>query len=204
MKRIAVIGGSGFVGTHLIVKLAKKYDEVSVVTRRRHRFKALRVLNNVAMVEADVHNDTALREAIRGADAVVNLAGILNQGNAGGKNSFESVHSELTRRLLIASMDTNVSRFIQISALNADARNGSSEYLRSKGLAEQHIHQLAEDIEYTIFQPSVIFGEGDSFFNRFAGLLQNLPFLPLACPDARLAPVYVDDVCTAEIGRAHV
>lgn len=195
MKRITVFGGSGFLGSHLIAQLAKNVPEVRVLTRHTQRFKNLRVLSNVSVHEVNISDDAALRDAISGSDAVINLIGILNQ--SGDANSFVNVHANLTRKIVIAANDTGVTRFLQVSALHADADKGSSEYLRSKGLAERHIHELAGDLAYTIFQPSVIFGPGDSFFNRFAGLLQVLPVFPLACPDARLAPVYVGDVCNA-------
>lgn len=195
MKRITIFGGSGFVGGHLIVQLASKVPQVTVITRRAQRFKTLKVLNNVEIREIDANDDAALRDAVSGSDAVINLIGILNQ--SGDANSFVNVHANLTRRIVIATKDAGVPRFLQMSALHADADKGSSEYLRSKGLAERHLKELADDLAYTIFQPSVIFGPGDSFFNRFAGLLQALPVFPLACPDARFAPVYVGDVCNA-------
>lgn len=196
VNRITVLGGSGFVGSNLIVQLAKRAENVTVLTRRRQRFVSLKVLSNVTMTETDVHDDTALREAIRGSDAVVNLVGILNQSTDSGPHSFTGAHAELTRRLVLAALDTDVTRYLHMSALNADAENGSSEYLRSKGLAERHIHELAgAQLAYTIFRPSVIFGADDAFFNLFAGLIRAMPVFPLACPDAKMAPVYVGDVC---------
>ncbi|MBX2826348.1 MAG: complex I NDUFA9 subunit family protein [Gammaproteobacteria bacterium] len=195
MKRITIFGGSGFLGSHLIAQLANRVPEVTVLTRREHRFKNLKVLNNVVVQEVDIQDDMALRSVLSGSDAVINLIGILNQ--SGEANSFVNVHANLTRKIVIAAKEAGVPRLLQVSALHADADKGSSEYLRSKGLAERHIHELAGDLAYTIFQPSVIFGPGDSFFNRFAGLLQGLPVFPLACPDAKFAPVYVGDVCNA-------
>jgi len=195
MQRITVIGGTGFVGSHLTVQLAKNIPEVIVLTRRPQRFRTLKVLNNVHVQETDVHDEAALRSALRGSDAVINLVGILNQ--SGGNYTFNTAHAELTRRVVIAAKDCEVPRYLHMSALHADADNGSSEYLRSKGLAERHLRELAGDLAWTIFQPSVIFGPGDSFFNRFGALLQQLPVFPLACPDAKLAPVFIGDVCNA-------
>lgn len=196
VKKITVLGGSGFVGTHLVVKLAKLADQVTVLTRRSQRFVALKVLNNVNVIEVDVHDSTALTKAIDGADVVVNLVGILNQSADSGPHSFTGAHVDLTVKVVQAALDTHVPRYLHMSALNADADTGTSEYLRSKGLAEQKLAEMATDrLAYTIFRPSVIFGEEDSFFNRFTALLRALPIFPLACPDSRFAPVYVDDVC---------
>jgi len=196
VNRITVLGGTGFVGTRLVVKLSKLANEVTVLTRRRQRFVALKVLNNVRVVETEVHDSAALMNAIAGSDVVVNLVGILNQSANTGPHSFTGAHVDLTASVVQASMDAGVPRYLHMSALHADAENGSSEYLRSKGLAEQKIAELATDqLAYTLFRPSVIFGEEDAFFNRFTELLRVLPVFPLACPDAKLSPVYVDDVC---------
>ncbi|MBX2825633.1 MAG: complex I NDUFA9 subunit family protein [Gammaproteobacteria bacterium] len=195
MQRITVLGGTGFVGSHLVVRLAKIVPEVIVLTRRPQRFRSLNVLSNVHVQQTDIHDNNELREALRGSDAVVNLVGILNQ--TGGNYTFNNAHAELTRRIVVAANEAGVPRYLHMSALHADADNGSSEYLRSKGLGERHLSELAGDLAWTIFQPSVIFGPGDSFFNRFGALLQGLPVFPLACPDAKLAPVYIGDVCNA-------
>jgi uncharacterized protein YbjT (DUF2867 family) len=134
-----------------------------------------------------------LKEQLQGADAVINLVGILNESGRSGKG-FHRAHVELTKILINACRETGVNRLLQLSALNAG--KGGSHYLISKGQAEDLIRQ-AKDLDSTIIQPSVIFGEGDSFFNRFAGLLSLMPILPLACPQARLQPVWVGDVVKA-------
>jgi NADH dehydrogenase len=124
---------------------------------------------------------------------VVNLAGILNQG---GGVSFERVHVDLVRRIAAAVDAAEVPRFLHMSALHAHADQGSSAYLRSKGAGEDVAHGAAAAV--TSFRPSVIFGRGDSFFNRFARLLDLAPgFVPLACPQASFAPVWVGDVADA-------
>ena len=101
---------------------------------------------------------------------------------------------ELAEKLISAARESGVRRFVQVSALGAG--EGSSHYQASKGEAEERI-RAAQDLDWTIFRPSVIFGAGDSFFNRFAALLAFAPVLPLACPDARLQPVWADDVAAA-------
>jgi NADH dehydrogenase len=130
-------------------------------------------------------------------DAVVNLVGILNESGRDGKG-FERAHAELPAKVVQACRQNGVPRLLHMSALHASP-DGPSHYLRSKGRGEQ-IVQAAESntLHVTSFRPSVIFGPRDSFTNRFAGLLRQVPFVfPLACPSARLQPVYVEDVVQA-------
>jgi uncharacterized protein YbjT (DUF2867 family) len=128
---------------------------------------------------------------------VINLVGILNEKGHRG-DGFYKAHVELSKRVLDACLNTNVPRLLHMSALNADADTGPSFYLRSKGEAEKILFSCNSDkIAITSFHPSVIFGPEDSFFNRFAGLLRIAPLVfPLACPEARFAPVYVGDVAS--------
>ena len=128
---------------------------------------------------------------LHGCDAVVNLVGILNE--SGRQRSFRRVHVELVENVVASCHTAKVKRLLHMSALNADQSRGSSHYLRSKGEAEAHL-MSANDIDATVIRPSVIFGRGDSFFNRFVGLLKAAPVLPLACPDARMQPVWAGDV----------
>jgi NADH dehydrogenase len=132
---------------------------------------------------------------LRGADVVINLIGILNERGFSGAG-FRRAHTELTGHLLKAARSAGISRLLQVSALKA-ATGAPSHYLRSKGAAEKLIRDQ-NTLDWTLFQPSVMFGPGDSFLNRFAGLLAAIPFgLPLARPNARLQPVLVDDVVNA-------
>ena len=195
INRITVLGGTGFVGTQLVVQLAKQAKNVTVLTRRRQRFVSLKILSNVQVVETDVHNDAMLRDALRDSDVVVNLVGLLNQSSSSGPHSFKGAHLELTERVVQAAIETGVPRYLHMSALAADAEKGSSEYLRTKGAAENLVKAAGDKLAYTIFRPSVIFGESDAFFNKFSELLRMLPVFPLACPDAKLQPVYIQDVC---------
>jgi NADH dehydrogenase len=127
---------------------------------------------------------------------VINLVGILNPSRSTG---FQQVHVTLVETLLTALKDTGIRRLLHMSALQADEEHGASNYLRSKGMGENIIHSLgrAAGLAVTSFQPSVIFGSDDSFINRFASLLRLPGPMPLACPDARFAPVYVGDVAHA-------
>jgi NADH dehydrogenase len=150
----------------------------------------------VEVVEADVHDEKQLAEQLADCDAAVNLVGILNETGHRGAG-FEKVHTELAAKLVQACRRVGVGRLLQMSSLKADAERGPSHYLRSKGRAERAIVESGTWLAFTIFRPSVIFGPGDSLLNRFASLLRWLPVLPLACAQARFAPVFVDDVAAA-------
>ncbi len=209
LKKVTILGGTGFVGSQLTIDLARHCENVTVLTRRKQRYRNLKVLSNVHLKECNVHNTDELGAALAGSDAVINLVGILNQSNGGGDNSFFGAHAELTRKVVGAVQDCKISRYIHMSALGADAEEGSSEYLRSKGEAERHIEtglhaaENTSNCQTTLFRPSVIFGEDDSFFNRFAPLVRAMLVFPLACPDARMSPVYVEDLSnmmTAALG----
>jgi uncharacterized protein YbjT (DUF2867 family) len=133
---------------------------------------------------------------------VINLIGILNERGFSGVG-FRRAHTELTQGVLQAARSAGVTRLLQVSALKA-AVDAPSYYLRSKGEAERLIREGSAALDWTIFQPSVMFGPGDSFLNRFAGLLAALPMaFPLAKPNARFQPVLVDDVIEAMLRCLH-
>ncbi|MFK7857363.1 MAG: complex I NDUFA9 subunit family protein [Granulosicoccus sp.] len=199
-RRVTLLGGSGFVGSQLTYRLAQKFDEVIVLTRRASRVRKLRTLINVKALEVNVHDAEALSSALAGSDVVINLVGILNEGGNKDESSFRNAHLGLTEKVLSACKNAGVPRYLHMSALNADTENGSSEYLRTKGMAEDLVKKESGSIQWTIFQPSIIFGEHDAFFNRFASLLRALPIFPLAVPDARMSPVFIGDVCEVMIG----
>ncbi|MEM7027842.1 MAG: NAD(P)H-binding protein, partial [Pseudomonadota bacterium] len=124
---------------------------------------------------------------------VVYLKFLDERGNSG--KGFQKAHVQVAENILHACKENNIKRILQMSALNADEKNGTSHYLRSKGQAENVLHNKTADIHVTSFRPSVIFGPDDSFFNRFAKLLSVTPLVfPLACYNSRFAPVYVLDV----------
>ena len=195
--RIAILGGTGFVGHSLCERLVMAGHEVRILTRHRERHRDLLVLPAAQVIEADVHNPAVLKREFQGQDVVVNLVGILNESGRDGKG-FERAHAELAAKVVQACRQNGVARLLHMSALHASP-DGPSHYLRSKGRGEQ-IVQAAESttLHVTSFRPSVIFGPRDSFTNRFAGLLRQVPFVfPLACPNARLQPVFVEDVVQA-------
>lgn len=192
-RRVTLLGGTGFVGTQLSCRLAQEFDEVVLLTRHSQRSRTLRILPNVHVEQTDIHDSVKLKQALTDSDVVINLVGILNSAGKNSANSFSGAHADLTKSVVDTCRSLGINRYLHMSALNADADNGSSEYLRSKGVAENTV-KSSKSLNWTLFQPSVIFGEKDAFFNRFAGLLAALPVFPLACPDARMAPVYVGDV----------
>ena len=194
---VCVLGGGGFVGRQVCAALVRAGFPVRVPTRRRYRDKDLLVLPGLELCNADIHDPATLDRLIGGCDAVINLVGILNEKGHDGRG-FHRVHVELVEKMMAACQNAEVRQVVQISALKANADRGPSNYLRSKGLGEKALAELAGDeIGYTIFRPSVIFGEGDSFINRFARLLKRSPVLPLPRLDARFAPVWVEDVARA-------
>jgi NADH dehydrogenase len=190
-KTLCVLGGTGFVGHHLLMDLANKGYRIKVITRRRERHKALALLPGVTLIEMHPANQQMLIKHLKGCDACINLVGILN----GTQELFQQVHVKLPQDIIAACRAVGVGRVLHMSALNANSQ-GASLYLRSKGEGEKVVSQ-AENIAATRFCPSVIFGPGDHFLNRFRDLLRITPCLPLACPQARFAPVYVDDVVRA-------
>ena len=198
IRKICILGGSGFVGRTLANRLTPEEYQLRVLTRNRERRKDnLILLPTLDLIEADVHDPEQLRKNFSGCDAVINLVGILNERGRHGAG-FRHVHVELARKVIEACRDTGIKRLLHMSALNADARLGPSHYLKTKGEAEDLVHAAAgHGIRVTSFRPSVIFGREDSFFNRFASLLKFAPVFPLACPQARFAPVYVGDVAEA-------
>ena len=201
-QSIAVLGGTGFLGTRLVARLIKDGRRVTVLSRDREQHKHLLVLPGLTLENCDVYEEAQLSEHFRGKDVVINLIGILNERGFGG-SGFRRAHTELTKGVLLAARSAGVARLIQISALRA-AVDAPSYYLRSKGEAEQLIRESSSALDWTIFKPSVMFGPGDSFLNRFAGLLATIPFVfPLARPNARFQPVYVDDVIEAMLRCLH-
>jgi uncharacterized protein YbjT (DUF2867 family) len=199
---IVVLGGTGFLGTRLVARLIKNGHRVTVLSRDRELHKHLLVLPGLTLENCDIYQEPQLSERFRGNDVVVNLVGILNERGFGG-GGFRRAHTELTRTVLQAARSAGVTRLLQVSALGA-ATDAPSYYLRSKGEAEKLIHEQHSALDWTIFKPSVMFGPGDSFLNRFAGLLGAIPLaFPLARPDARLQPVLVDDVVDALLRCLH-
>ncbi|WP_310632917.1 MULTISPECIES: complex I NDUFA9 subunit family protein [unclassified Paraburkholderia] len=194
-QAIAVIGGSGFIGSHLVNALVEAGKTVRVATRRRANARHLTLLP-IDVLETDVSDPVALAGFLEGADAAINLVGTLNGGHGTPYGAgFAKLHVDLPTKIVAACESKGVHRLIHLSALGADPR-GPSMYLRSKGDGEKAVH-ASTSLASTIFRPSVVFGPEDSFLNRFAVLQKLFPMIPLGMPDAKFQPVFVGDVSKA-------
>lgn len=194
---IAVLGGTGFVGRALVERLVADGQDVTVVSRNSARHLDRALPPNTIVRDCDPHDTDALARVLHGADVAINLVGILNEAGGFGRNDsgrgFQRAHVDLTRSVVAACERAGVPRLLQMSALNAG--RGRSHYLQSRGAADEHVRASA--LDWTIFQPSVIFGPGDGLFCRFAALLKVLPAMPLARASAKFAPVWIGDVVAA-------
>ncbi|MEW7982549.1 MAG: complex I NDUFA9 subunit family protein [Candidatus Sedimenticola endophacoides] len=193
--RVCILGGTGFVGRHLSTRLSAAGIACTIPSRHPQRHRDMLTTPGVKLVALNPYDPQQLQEALSGCRAAVNLVGILSES---AHASFQRVHVELPNLLLRACKESGVPRLLHMSALNANEANGPSRYLKTKGLAENRTLTLGKpQVRVTSFRPSVIFGEEDSFFNRFAALLRLPGPFPLACPEARFAPVFVGDVARA-------
>ena len=208
MKKILVLGGTGFVGAHVCEKLVRDGWHVTVPTRRRDHAGHLLHLPPLTVLELDVHDELALSQAVAGHEAVVNLVAILH----GTEAAFQRVHMALPQKLSKACLAAGVKQVVHVSALGANAQQpdtAPSMYLRSKGEGEAVLMQAASGgvagvgagagFELTCLRPSVIFGAGDQFLNLFARLQKIFPVMPLAGANAQFQPVWVEDVATAVV-----
>ncbi len=190
ITKIAVLGGTGFVGSALVHRLSNAGYIVNVITRRRENAKHLILLPNLQVTEFDIFGTVPLNEAVKGSDAVINLVGILHESKT---LSFNDVHAEFPRRLAEACKSLSIKRLIHLSALKADPE-APSAYLRSKYAGENALGGFSDQLNVTILRPSVIFGRGDGFLNLFAKLIKLLPVVFLAMPHSKFQPIYVEDI----------
>lgn len=189
-KRYVVLGGTGFIGSHLLAALAPSGCKVTVLSRNREQRRAINVLPNVRTVSTDVYDRAELERHLAGHDAVINLVGILNQTSGA---TFTHAHVDLTATVIAACRQVGIRRFHQMSSLNAGER--ASKYLKTRGEADAQVRNSG--LDWTIYRPSVVYGAGDGLVFRFLKLLQTTPVLPLARPHAKFAPVWVGDVASA-------
>ena len=195
MRRILVLGGTGFVGRAVCEKLIEHnpVDRLVVPTRHASHGNSVKMLPTVELVVANVHDDAALGRLLAGCDAVINLIAILH----GSQADFQRVHVELPRRLVNACHGAGVQRLVHVSALGIGPLGSTppSDYLRSKAAGEAVL--ATSGLAVTVLRPSVIFGMHDRFLNLFAQLQSVAPVVPLAGSDARFQPVWVEDVAEA-------
>ncbi|WP_158809896.1 complex I NDUFA9 subunit family protein [Beijerinckia sp. L45] len=192
---VTVFGGSGFIGRHVVQALAQHGWRVRVAARRPDLAFHLQPSGGVGQihaVQANLRYPDSVARAVRGADAVVNLVGLLAQG---GKQTFSSMHVEGVKTVVAAAQAAGITRFVQMSAIGADASSPSA-YGRTKAEGEAAV--LATIPQAVVLRPSVVFGPEDKFFNRFAGMARLMPALPLiGGGTGKLQPVYVGDVAEA-------
>ena len=195
--RIALFGGSGFVGTVLANQLVRADYGVRIFTRDRQHARALWLLPDTDVIELEVADEERVAQALVGCTAAVNLIGILNERRDNGVD-FHRAHVETVEHLIKACKHARVPHLLHMSALKAGPQ-APSRYLRSKGEAEKRLHSASgRQFRSTVLRPSVIFGRHDHFLNRFAALLKRAPhLLPLTACETRLQPIYVGDVVAA-------
>lgn len=193
---VTLFGGSGFIGSQAVRALARRGWRIRVAVRNPVLAIEIQPLGDPGQIQfmrCDITNPTDVAQAVRGADAVVNLVGVLH--DAGGKRGFDAVHTEAAKTIAEAAKAAGVQRLVQISAIGADAASPSA-YGRTKAQAEAAVRAVYPDA--VILRPSLVFGAGDSFLNRFAAMATMAPALPLiGGGETRFQPVYVGDVAEA-------
>lgn len=192
VRHVVILGGSGFVGRHLAARLRRDGRRVTILSRVLDTAKRDKLSPDIEVREGDVYDPAFLRAAFAGADAVVNLTGILNEHGDDGRE-FERVFVVLTEHVIAAMHAVGVRRLLQMSALRAG--EGDSHYLQARGHAEERTRD--SNLDWTLFRPSVIAGPGDGLFCRFDALLRYAPILPIGRAEARFQPVWVGDVAAA-------
>ncbi|MGZ8995994.1 MAG: complex I NDUFA9 subunit family protein, partial [Rhodospirillales bacterium] len=193
-RLITVFGGAGFIGRHIVRRLARDGWIIRVASRDRERPQFLKIYGDpgqVVPIITDITRAESVVSAVIDADAVINLVGILAPS---GRNSFDAVHAQGAANVAAAARDAGATRLIQLSAIGADP-DSPSVYARTKAAGEQAAKSAFPNV--TILRPSVVFGPEDDFFNRFARLARMMPILPTF--ETKVQPVYVGDVAEAAI-----
>jgi NADH dehydrogenase len=189
---VTIFGGSGFVGSQIVRALAKKGSRVRVAVRQPGRGYRLRMLGDVGQIEvvqANIRDDDSVARALEGAEGCVNAVAVLYSH---GRQTFDALHIEGARRIAQSAARAGASRFVQVSAIGADATSPAA-YARTKAAGEAVVREAFPTA--TIVRPSVVFGPEDQFFNRFAQMATLAPALPLiGGGHTRFQPVFVADV----------
>ena len=194
-KVATIFGASGFIGRHLIRRLTEKDFQIVAATRSPYLHGYLKPLGNPGQIDlekANLFDEKNLKTLIRNSDVVINLVGILYETK---KQKFEDIHANFPDLLSRICNDLNVEKLIHISALGIN-ENVSSKYFQSKLMGEKKI--LNNFNNSIILRPSIVYGDGDNFFNQFASLAEFLPALPLiGGGQTKFQPIYVLDLCKA-------
>ena len=190
-----IFGGSGFLGRHIVKRLAARGDIVKVAVRHPERANFLKPMGDVGQIvllKANLQDPAAVIDVVAGSDTVINCVGLLAES---GRQRFASLHVDGVRRIAQAAEVMEVDRFIHLSAIGADP-HADALYSRTKGLGEQAAREAFPNV--TILRPSLVFGAEDKFFNLFAGFARWLPALPVfGGGHNKFQPVYVGDVADA-------
>lgn len=193
-KLVTIFGGSGFVGTQVVQKLARQGYRIRVAVRRPDlagHVKPLGVVGQIQPIQANLRNMASVERAVQGADMVINLVGILYEG---GRQRFRAVHTMGAKNVAAAAQRAGVTSLVHMSALGADSDSPSVSQ-QTKAMGEEEV--LKHFPNAIIIRPSIIFGQGDGFFNLFGGLARLFPVLPLIGGKTKLQPVFVGDVAEA-------
>jgi len=192
---VTVFGGSGFIGAQVVRALTKRGYRVRIAVRRpnvSYRMRVLGEVGQIELVQANLRNGPSIARALDGAEACINLVGILYEQS---RQRFQTLHAKGAEDVANAAAKQGITRFVQMSALGADLEAGS-KYARTKAMGEEAVRKAIP--QAVIIRPSVVFGVDDSLFNRFAGLASLLPVIPLpGGGETKFAPVYVGDLALA-------
>ncbi len=191
--RIAVFGGTGFVGRALCHRLSSEGAELRLFCRNPQRHRDLLLLPGLTLGAIDLSDEEAINRACADSDLSCNLIGVLHDRRRGG---FRDLHINFPRRLAQACRRADIP-LVHVSALGA-APTAPSKYLRSKAMGEKMVS--GELKRAVIFRPGIIYGPQDHFLAQFAALVRTLPVIAVPCPHARLVPVYIEDVTAAIAG----
>ena len=195
-KLVTIFGGSGFVGRYIVRRMAKEGWRVRVAVRRPNEAIFVKTYGNVGQIEpllANIRDEASTRAAIIGSDAVVNCVGILNETS---RQKFNTVQTEGAGRIARIAAECGVTNFVHFSAIGADS-NSESNYSKSKAEGESLVRAAFKSA--IIFRPSIVFGNEDQFFNRFATMAKLSPVVPLVGSKTKFQPVYVDDLAAAAV-----
>lgn len=191
---VTVFGGTGFVGVQVVRALAKAGHRVRVAVRQPNLAYRMRMLGDVGQIEvfqANVRNPASVARALDGAEACVNLVGVLWES---GRQKFQSVHVMAAQNVAQAAAKAGVKQLVHISALGADA-NSESKYFRTKAEGEDAVRAAFPSA--IVVRPSLVFGVDDKFFNKFAQIAALSPIMPVVGAQTRIQPVFVGDVAAA-------